>query len=307
MLKKILFFTIYIFLIMGNSGIVVAQTASDTDIQGYFVNINGYPTGPFTVYGLRELIKRGYLSKDTMVWKKEMPVWVLAGDLNELSLLLASSPPPAAPPLTMVPDRAPPPVPQPAPKPMPEPEPVTYEQPSFPKPEPEPVTYEQPSFPEPEPEPVTYEQPSFPLSEPEPVQNIPVSFYLPYEDEYEDFSAGQRWAAFSLNFIVPGLGSFAVMRDATGGFVNLGLGLAAYAAGAVGTLMILDQRDFGYGLIAAGAALYAGALIQNIVWSSSYHRPKPKIALMDLGAWNIAVLPGKSGIEAVALSCTMRF
>jgi hypothetical protein len=199
-----------------------------------------------------------------MVWKKEMPVWVLAGDIEELSFLFFT-PPPSLP------------VPPPTPPP---PDPVPEEQALLPVYEPDP---------EPEPEPP------------------PVLLSLSFEDDYTDFSIGQRWGTFGLNFLIPGLGSFAVMRDISGGFIHLGLTLAAYGAGAGGTIMILDNRDVGYGIIAAGATLYLASLIQNIVRSSTYHRPRPKLSLMDLDAWNIALVPGKNGIESAALSYTIRY
>jgi hypothetical protein len=194
--------------------------------------------------------------------KKEMSVWVLAGDIEELSSLI-----------TTVPGQSPP---------------------QVSGSDSEPIT-DSKTIPEPK-----------QTSEPDP--DKPVISSVPAEGDYVDFTVGQRWAAFGLNFAVPGLGSFAIMRDSSGGFINLGLGLAGYAAGAVGTMMLLDQRDFGKGLIAAGAALYAGALIQNIVWSTSYHRPRPKrIALMDLDSWNLAMIPGKKGIESVTLFYTLHY
>jgi hypothetical protein len=256
--KKLFFLIVGIVLFIGNSGNLIAQTSPAAGVKGYYVNLNGQQTGPFTEYGLQELVKLGFLTNETMVWKKEMPVWELAGEIEELSFLISSPllPLPEEEPLTTASDQTPPPVCKSEPKQVSEPA-------------------------------------------------IPS---VPFEDNYVDFTVGQRWAAFGLNFAVPGLGSFAIMRDSSGGFVNFGLGFAGYAAGAVGTLMFLDERDFGIGLIAAGAALYAGALIQNIVWSTSYHRPRPRrIALMGLDAWNIVMVPGKKGIESLALSYTLHY
>jgi hypothetical protein len=60
------------------------------------------------------------------------------------------------------------------------------------------------------------------------------------------------------------------------------------------------------GLI-VGSVFLLGGTFFNIVRSALYHKPHPKIALLtDPELWNIAVLPGKNGIQ-VHLSYTLRF
>jgi hypothetical protein len=55
-------------------------------------------------------------------------------------------------------------------------------------------------------------------------------------DIYKNFTAGQRWTTWGLNLAVPGLGSWLIMKDGFGGFVNLGLGIAA-------TIAAITQED----------------------------------------------------------------
>jgi hypothetical protein len=54
-------------------------------------------------------------------------------------------------------------------------------------------------------------------------------------DIYKNFTTGQRWATWGLNF-VPGLGSWVIMEDGIGGFITLGLGIATVIA-------IVKQED----------------------------------------------------------------
>jgi hypothetical protein len=54
-------------------------------------------------------------------------------------------------------------------------------------------------------------------------------------DIYRNFTIGQRWATWGLNF-VPGLGSWLIMEDGIGGFVTLGLGIAT-------TIALVRQED----------------------------------------------------------------
>jgi hypothetical protein len=72
----------------------VAQTTPPPILAGYFVAVNGQQTGPYDASGLRQLIDRGQLTRDSLVWKEGMLNWVAAGTVAELAPLFASIPPP---------------------------------------------------------------------------------------------------------------------------------------------------------------------------------------------------------------------
>jgi TolB-like protein len=153
---------------------------------------------------------------------------------------------------------------------------------------------------------------------------------------YKDFTTGERWGTWALNFFtLPGLGSYVIMRDTVGGTVQVvlfGLGIACTIIGEVvyvnasySTLEFLPvgggriflfpntrynvtAQNIGGGFALTGLAMFVAGGIYNIVRSSTYHKPRPQTAsIVDPEAWNIAVLPGKNGIEQVSLSYTLRF
>ena len=148
----------------------------------------------------------------------------------------------------------------------------------------------------------------------------------PADSDYMDFTAGQRWGTFLFN-VIPGIGSFAIMQDKVGGFIHMtvgGVGLVLFLVG----LDVLNKAWYSYTdsmghsyekindtefekgapLYVIGLGLLGIDLIFNIVRSVRYHKPRPETAsLIDPAAWNIAVLPGKDGIEQVSLSYTLRF
>jgi len=146
------------------------------------------------------------------------------------------------------------------------------------------------------------------------------------QESYEDFTGGQRFGTWALNaFVIPGLGSYAVMKDKKGGGTQLllwGLSDIFYLIGALTVYDVvgdpnnkdrsMDEMDrmlsAGITCLAIGGILWAVNGIYNIARSATYHKPQPQIAsLIDPNAWNIAILPGKNGIERVSLSYTMRF
>jgi hypothetical protein len=132
----------------------------------------------------------------------------------------------------------------------------------------------------------------------------------PADSDYRDFSVGERWGTFYLNNLIPGLGSFYIMHDTAGGRAQLSIFLSGL--GLFGVLGIIGSSSGIPEVSVAGYGIFSGAIITsfilNIVRSSSYHKAYPKTAsIIDPSAWNIAVLPGKDGIEQVALSYTLRF
>jgi len=71
-----------------------AQTTPPPVLAGYFVAVNGQQTGPYDTSGLKQLMDRGQLTRDSLVWKEGMLNWVAAGTVAELAPLFASIPPP---------------------------------------------------------------------------------------------------------------------------------------------------------------------------------------------------------------------
>ncbi|GHV32747.1 hypothetical protein AGMMS4952_23710 [Spirochaetia bacterium] len=55
----------------------------------YKVAVNGKSTGPFSMDVLREMIQKGTLTKNTHVWKTDMPEWVKAGEVPEIAALFS--------------------------------------------------------------------------------------------------------------------------------------------------------------------------------------------------------------------------
>jgi len=131
-------------------------------------------------------------------------------------------------------------------------------------------------------------------------------------DQSGNFTTSQRWATFGLNWLVPGLGSFVIMHDKLGGGVNLGLGVSGIACYGIGIGTLMNAKDDETAMLAFTFIIIAGGLniatfVHNIVRSSTYDRPQPKLSLADPEAWQLAVIPGKDGIEAFAFSYKMRY
>jgi len=92
MKKATVLSAIAILLIIGTGGFAFAQAAPN--LTGYFVAVDGQPTGPHDTVGLTELVNQGQLNRDTLVWRDGMPAWVAAGTVEELVPLLPVAPPP---------------------------------------------------------------------------------------------------------------------------------------------------------------------------------------------------------------------
>jgi TolB-like protein len=128
---------------------------------------------------------------------------------------------------------------------------------------------------------------------------------------YADFTTGQRWGTGLLN-LIPGLGSYVIMRDGAGGTIHLALmavgGVFTYF-GLADVHYTVNNQEYSPkipGLI-AGSVFLLGGTVFNIVRSALYHKPHPGTALLtDPESWNIAVLPGRNGTQ-IHLSYTLRF
>ncbi len=64
-----------------------------TTVQ-YWAAINGQQAGPFDLATLSEMINRGELLRDTLVWKEGMPGWEAAEQVADVKGLFGSIPPP---------------------------------------------------------------------------------------------------------------------------------------------------------------------------------------------------------------------
>jgi len=121
---------------------------------------------------------------------------------------------------------------------------------------------------------------------------------------YENFTTGQRWGTWALNaFALSGLGSWLIMSDVLGGFVHLGLDVAAVAA-LLGSEHEVCE-DYGSGIYRYSecnkeydftwfAVFYISGGIWNIYRSASYDKPK-SVAYSKYGNINMAILPDKHG------------
>jgi len=91
---RVLSAVIGIVLIIGTGGGVIAQTAVNPSITGFYVSINGEATGPCDMSRLRQLIIAGQLTRNSYVWKEGMQNWVFASTVRELESLFTTTPPP---------------------------------------------------------------------------------------------------------------------------------------------------------------------------------------------------------------------
>jgi len=130
------------------------------------------------------------------------------------------------------------------------------------------------------------------------------------ETSYSAFSAWQRWGTWGLNFIVPGLGSFLIMKDIFGGTFQIATCVSSYTMLLVGVLT-WDHSTGGIAnflpatlLIGYGALFYTNVIF-NIVRSAMYKRNVQTV--FTANDWNIAVIPGDGGIEKVSLIRTIRY
>jgi len=110
--------------------------------------------------------------------------------------------------------------------------------------------------------------------------------------EVWDFTTGQRWGTGLLNWLIPGLGSFTIMKDGVGGWTQVGLSAGGY----IFLLSGVNNNSEGLVLLGYGSALASG--IYNIARSASYNRPgsQPTAAISDRPqGLNFAVFPDADG------------
>jgi len=136
----------------------------------------------------------------------------------------------------------------------------------------------------------------------------------------ENFTAGQRWGTWGLNWLIPGLGSFVIMNDNVGGGWLLGLGITGIVLTTVGMYfpagsydaegnLEINQAAFntGMGIMITGVVISLAGGIFNIVRSITYNRPNSLASVLDPEVFQVSLIPGKNGIEKVAFAYTFKF
>jgi membrane protease subunit (stomatin/prohibitin family) len=63
----------------------------------YFVAVNGQQAGPFNEQQLLQMAQSGQLTRESLIWKNGMAGWLQAGQVNEVSNVFGSVPPPMPP------------------------------------------------------------------------------------------------------------------------------------------------------------------------------------------------------------------
>ena len=147
-----------------------------------------------------------------------------------------------------------------------------------------------------------------------------------HQHEYRNFTTGERWATFGLNYLIPGLGSGVIMKDIKGTVTQIALGVTgtiiyiygfleydAWNRSYAGRMYFGNDRpppqpEINMNLMGTGMVLMASNFVFNIVRSSSYDRPTPKITAIDIpGDFNIAVIPDRHGALTTALTYKLEF
>lgn len=64
----------------------------------YYVSVNGGTDGPYTLQGMANLVRTGFLTPNTYVWKQGMQQWAFAKETELNSLFMQTPPPPPPPP-----------------------------------------------------------------------------------------------------------------------------------------------------------------------------------------------------------------
>jgi len=130
------------------------------------------------------------------------------------------------------------------------------------------------------------------------------------EDEYENFGVGRRIGTGLLNWVLPGVGSIALMNDWTGAIVQwvlIGGGVififnsiedkceTIYNSSYYGDYSYEDcYVGFNETYFAIGVLSLVSNFIFNIARSASYDKPR-KTAFNKYGDFNVALLPNRHG------------
>jgi hypothetical protein len=124
------------------------------------------------------------------------------------------------------------------------------------------------------------------------------------DEEYKNFTTGQRVGTWGLNTVVPGLGSIVIMEDWEGArnqWIYFGIGagsiLLLRAMGGVNTSP--SSFDIGGATLAIFGPIFLGIdILYNMIHSASYDKPKNKYGYKNftngqrLGTIALNIIPG---------------
>jgi membrane protease subunit (stomatin/prohibitin family) len=77
----------------GIGGAPMAPPPLPPQVQ-FFVAVNGQQSGPFDMAVLQQMAQSGQLTRDSLVWKQGMASWSAAGQVDEMSAVFGTVPPP---------------------------------------------------------------------------------------------------------------------------------------------------------------------------------------------------------------------
>jgi len=133
-----------------------------------------------------------------------------------------------------------------------------------------------------------------------------------HQPAYADFTAGERWGTWALNCLVPGVGSYTIMKDNRGGSELLSTAILGYAGIIWGwdkgntytyryNTVTKRQEQIAtpyvkpnwFYFVGSISLLYCG--IYNIVRSAGYHKPNFTAYSLENSGLDLAVLPDGDG------------
>jgi hypothetical protein len=82
-----------------------------------------------------------------------------------------------------------------------------------------------------------------------------------------DFTVGQRFGTWGVNYFIAGLGSLTIMKDYTGAAIHAGSAVGGYG------MVILGVANESPGLAVTGVLIAVGGSVFSIVRSITYHKP----------------------------------
>jgi hypothetical protein len=136
-----------------------------------------------------------------------------------------------------------------------------------------------------------------------------ITYHKPNSEPWpSDFTTGERWGTFGLNYLIPGLGSLVIMKDYTGAVVQASsavVGISLYTIASLNVINDLSSTGNSINFEKIGndlTLMYTGAVVMmfsniwNIARSASYnHTNYKKTAVNPIEGLNFAVLPDQDG------------
>jgi len=136
----------------------------------------------------------------------------------------------------------------------------------------------------------------------------PPPYAYPQQPPQQDnYSTGQRWLTWGLNVLVPGLGSYIIMKDIFGGIVQDALYIGGFFM-VMNSTYTEEECHYGLGagnycneethtrvpLFWGGFGAMGAAFIFNIIRSATHDKPVKTASIKNDG-FNVAVLPNSRG------------